>query len=396
MSEKVITQWGKARAVAGFRAFSLLGSEITVFALVLRERGHGAGFIGILMAAGTISLVVMLPFAGWISDRFSTKEIIPFTSIFQAALIISLIYQHNMVSIVITVFLSSSCGAIENPALMALMPNLVSQEDFTKQMGFSQSIYAIAGFAAPALGGILVSQTGYKTPFIIDAITFLVLAASPFVLNVNRRSTTSEAGEKIKANEGLKFIFADAYLRALATLITGFLFAAGTVSVAGLFLLTKVLHASVLVYGLSGAASAIGMFLGGVLLMKIQIPQERQSKAISFVLISCALLIILLSVSQNWVQVLILDLFFGALSSVLSALVSTIFILSSPAEMRGRIGSALNGFFNLGMIGALLLSGVLLEWLGTRRLLLCAGIEALVLVALLSPATLKRSKAVAD
>ena len=130
--------------------------------------------------------------------------------------------------------------------------------------------------------------------------------------------------------------------------------------------------------------------------MKIQIPQERQSKAISFVLISCALLIILLSVSQNWVQVLILDLFFGALSSVLSALVSTIFILSSPAEMRGRIGSALNGFFNLGMIGALLLSGVLLEWLGTRRLLLCAGIEALVLVALLSPATLKRSKAVAD
>ena len=199
MSEKVITQWGKARAVAGFRAFSLLGSEITVFALVLRERGHGAGFVGILMAAGTISLVVMLPFAGWISDRFSTKEIIPFTSIFQAALIISLIYQHNMVSIVITVFLSSSCGAIENPALMALMPNLVSQEDFTKQMGFSQSMYAIAGFAAPAFGGILVSQTGYKTPFIIDAVTFLVLAASPFVLNVNRRSTTSEAGEKIKA-----------------------------------------------------------------------------------------------------------------------------------------------------------------------------------------------------
>ena len=394
MSEQVVTQWGKARAVAGFRAFSMLGSEITVFALVLRERGHGAGFVGILMAAGTISLVAMLPLAGWISDRFSTKEIIPFTSILQAGLILSLMYQHNMVSLAITVFLSSSCGAIENPALMALMPTLVSQEDFTKQMGFSQSIYAIAGFAAPACGGILVSQTGYKAPFIIDAITFLFLAMAPFLLNVNRRSSTSEAGEKIRANDGLKYIFANSHLRSLAILITGFLFAAGTVSVAGLFLLAKVLHASVLIYGLSGAASAIGMFLGGVVLMKFHIPQEKQTKAISLILSSCALLIILLSVSQHWVQVLILDLIFGLLSSLLSTLVSTIFILSSPPEMRGRIGSALNAFFNLGMIGALLLSGVLVQLLGTRRLLFCAGIEALVLVAILSPATLKKAKVI--
>ena len=392
MSERVVTQWGKAKAVAGFRAFSLLGSEINVFALVLRERGHGAGFVGILMAAGTISLVAMLPLAGWISDRFSTQQIIPFTSAIQAILILSLIYQHNMVSLAITIFLSSSCGAIENPALMALMPTLVTPEDFTKQMGFSQSLYAIAGFAAPAFGGILVSQTGYKTPFLIDAITFLFLATSPFVLNVNRRSSTSEAGEKIRANDGLKYIFANSYLRSLAILITGFLFAAGTVSVAGLFLLTKVLHASVLIFGLVGAANAIGMFLGGVLLMKFHIPPERQTRAISLILFSCAILIILLSVSQHWVQVLILELIFGLLFSLLSTLVSTIFILSSPPEMRGRIGSALNAFFNLGMIGALLLSGVLVELLGTRRLLLCAGIEALALVAILSPATLKKAK----
>ena len=203
---------------------------------------------------------------------------------------------------------------------------------------------------------------------------------------------TSEAGEKIRANDGLKYIFANSHLRSLAVLITGFLFAAGTVSVAGLFLLTKVLHASVLIYGFSGAVSAIGMLLGGVLLLKFQIPQERQTRAISLILLSCAFLIILLSVSQNWVQVLILDLIFGLLSSLLSTLVSTIFILSSPPEMRGRIGSALNAFFNLGMIGALLLSGVLVELLGTRRLLFCAGIEALVLVAILSPATLKKAK----
>ncbi len=134
MSDAMITQWGKARSVSSFRALSMLGSELTVFALVLRERGHGATFVSVLMACGTVSLVVMVPLAGWISDRFSTRQIIPFTSLLQAALIFSIIFQHNMVLLTITIFLSSSCGAIENPSLMALMPTLVTKEDYPKQV----------------------------------------------------------------------------------------------------------------------------------------------------------------------------------------------------------------------------------------------------------------------
>ncbi len=135
MASGITTQWGKARAVAGFRAFSMLGSEISVFALILRERGHGATFVSVLLASGTVSMVVMVPIAGWLADRYSTKAIIPITSFLQASLIISLIYQHNMISLAVTLFVSSSCGAIENPTFMALLPNLVSNEDFSKQNG---------------------------------------------------------------------------------------------------------------------------------------------------------------------------------------------------------------------------------------------------------------------
>eukprot|EP01037_Dinobryon_pediforme_P005422 gene5422-5476_t len=322
MNEVIVTQWGKARAVAGFRALSMLGSELTVFALILRERGRGATFVSILMAAGTISLVAMIPLAGWISDRFSTKEIIPFTSTLQAALIISLIYQHNMLLITITIFLSSSCGAIENPAFMALLPTLVKPEDLAKQSGFAQTLYALAGFAAPALGGILVSQTGYKTPFAVDALTFGALAMAPTLLKVNRRSEAADSGEKIKATDGLKYIFKNSYLRALAILLCAFLFAVGTVSIGNLFLLTKILHASVFIFGLSGAATAIGMICGGLVLMKVQIPLEKQSRAIALVLLLMAGLIIVLSFAGHWSIVLVMDLLFGILTSMLTALVS--------------------------------------------------------------------------
>ena len=372
----------------------MLGSELTVFALILRERGHGATFVSILMAAGTISLVVMIPLAGWISDRFSTKQIIPFTSALQAALVLSLIFQHNMVLITLTIFLSSSCGAVENPAFMALLPTLVKPEDLTKQSGFAQSLYALAGFVAPAVGGILVSQTGYKTPFAIDAITFGALALTPTLLNIDRRNHEAEGGEKVKATDGLKYIFKNSYLRALAILLCAFLFAAGTVSIGNLFLLTKILHASVFIFGLSGAASAVGMIGGGVMLMKVTIPPAKQSRLIALVLMLMAGLIIILSFAGHWSIVLVMDFFFGILTSMLTALVSTIFIRSSPADMRGRIGAALNGFINIGMIGSLLLSGPLLDWLGTRKLLFLAGALAIFLVVILSPATFKQPDSV--
>jgi len=267
---------------------------------------------------------------------------------------------------------------------------LVKSDDLAKQSGFAQSLYALAGFIAPALGGILISQTGYRTPFIIDACTFSVLALAPSVLHVNRRSEASAGGEKIKATEGLRYIFSSGYLRALAILLCAFLFAAGTVSVGNLFLLTKILHASVFIFGLSGAASAVGMVTGGIVLMKVNIPLEKQSRAIALVLILMAGFIIGLSFAEHWSVVLVVDFFFGILTSILTGLVGSIFIRRSPSEMRGRIGAALNGFINTGMIASLLLSGPLLDLLGTRKLLFLAGSLAIVLVVILSPATFKQ------
>ena len=383
------TQWGKARAVSSFRAFSLLGSEISLFALVLRERGHGATFVSVLMAAGLVSLVIMVPLAGWLADRFSTNQVIPVTSVLQAALIISLVYQHNMNMLVLTVFRASSCGAVENPTLMALLPNLVSKEDFSKQMGFSQTLYAMAGLFGPAAGRILVSQSGYTTPFICDAVSFLILGSAPYVLNVNRKPEFVEGAEKIKATDGMKFIFHDRYLRSLAILLAAFLFAAGTINIANLFLLTKVVHASVFIYGLSGAFFALGMIVGGIGLMRVTIHGSQRSKLAVSVLVLTSFLILLMSAAGHWSIVLVLDLLIGLLISVLTNIISTIFILQAPSEMRGRIGAALNAFLNLGTIGALVLSGAVLDWLGSRRLLVVAGFGALFLIALFSPAVIR-------
>lgn len=280
-----------------------------------------------------------------------------------------------MITLAVTVFLSSSCGAVENPTLVALRPHLISNEDFSKQMGFSQTLYAPAGLFAQAVGGVLASQSGHRTPFICDAVSFLILGATPYLLNVDRKPEFAPGDEKIKAADGMKYIFHDRYLRSLAILVPAFLFAAGTISIANLFLLTKVLQASVFIYGLSGAPFALGMIVGGIGLKRVTIQESQRSKGVVAVLVLTSLLILIMCTSGHWSIVLVLDLLIDLLISVLTNIISTIFILRAPKEMRGQIGAALSAFLNLGTIRALLLSGSILDWLGIRRLLVVAGVE---------------------
>ena len=123
--------------------------------------------------------------------------------------------------------------------------------------------------------------------------------------------------------------------------------------------------------------------------MKITIKETKRSKLAVTVLIITALLILGMSASGHWLIVLIFDFLIGVLISILTNIISTIFILRAPSEMRGRIGAALNAFINLGTIGALIVSGPILDWLGTRRLLVVAGLAALLLIALFSPAVIR-------
>lgn len=63
----MMTHWGKLRAIALFRALSLLSSEVNVLTLTLREKNRGGTVIGLIMAAGTLALIVWPPWSGWIA-----------------------------------------------------------------------------------------------------------------------------------------------------------------------------------------------------------------------------------------------------------------------------------------------------------------------------------------
>lgn len=63
MIEPTKTQWGKIQGIALARAFSLLGSGLTMFTLIFREQKAGPAAVALLLIVGTLPVIIFSPWA---------------------------------------------------------------------------------------------------------------------------------------------------------------------------------------------------------------------------------------------------------------------------------------------------------------------------------------------
>lgn len=389
------TNWRKIRAISFARAFSFLGSELTVFALILREKDSGASTVSILLILGMLPLILFAPWAGLIADKYSTKQVVQTSSLIQAALIFSLTIDGSHWVVFATLFLANTCGSAATPSWGAVVPTLCTKEDLPRALGFSQSIFALAGLIAPALAALLVSTSGFYWPFVIDAITFLFIATMPVVLRVNRLRVAEVNGQKSGAMEGINFLFREPLLRALLILLTIFILALGVVNVGEVFLVTEELGASYFIYGLVGTAFALGALLGSTGSASAKIPETRHVHIVILGLILLSVAVLGIASAWHWGVVLAFSLLAGIGNSIINAYAVGIFINRSEQAIQGRILAGVSGVINAGSIIAMGLAGVTIGVFGVREVLFAGGLLSIFVLVILAPAVLRHAPRVA-
>lgn len=389
------TNWRKIRAISFARAFSFLGSQLTTFALILREKDSGASTVAILLILGMLPLILFAPWAGLIADKYSTRQVVQISSLVQAVLVFSLTIDGAHWVVFATLFLANTCSSVVNPSLGALLPTLCTKDDLPRALGFSQSMFAMAGLFAPALAGLLVSTSGFYWPFVIDAITFLFIAMMPVVLRVNRPGVAEVGGQKSGAMEGIRFLFREPLLRALLILLTIFILALGVVNVGEVFLVTEELGASYFIYGLVGTAFALGALLGSTGSASAKIPESKHVHIVIFGLILLSVAVLGIALAWHWGAVLAFSLIAGIGNSIINAYAVGIFINRSDPAIQGRILAGVNGVVNLGLITAMGLAGLVIGVFGVREVLFAGGVLSIGVLAILTPAVLRHAPRVA-
>jgi MFS family permease len=385
MLEVTKTQWSKIQAMAIARAFSLLGSELTLFTLVFREKEQGPAAVAALFIVGTLPSILMAPVAGTLADRYSTKTLIPIFSLLAGAAVFAQTQKLDTVLILTLLFISNSCASVVAPTWGKLTRTLAAPEDYSRANGVIQTYFSVAMLAGPFIAGSLVASTGFVVTFLIDGIFTTLIALMPFILRVNHIPTDRQEGKKTKLTGGFTHIFQDNFLRALTIMVFAMVLCISVVNVGDVFLLTEKLHADALIYGLVGGCFAVGTLIGSLLFSKIKLSAKQELMVLGGGLGILSLSGVAVGLAQNYWFVMVVWFLAGFGNASINTYGVGMMIRSIPMEVQGRAFAAFNGIISVAGIGSQGFSGVILYTIDVRALFVTAGILAFVSFLCLFP-----------
>lgn len=176
------------------QAISVLGDSCGAIALswwILDATGSAVVMSSVLAPAMVVR-IVLTPLFGPLGDRVTRKKLIVVSDLWRAALtmvLAVLAYEGRFaLPAVIGLYVLTAIGsALYGPPSTSIVPQLVSAEKLNRAFQQSQAIASAGAIVGGLTGGALVGFLGVPVAFAIDAISFLVGAASAQLIRADTR-----------------------------------------------------------------------------------------------------------------------------------------------------------------------------------------------------------------
>ncbi|MDO8470529.1 MAG: MFS transporter, partial [bacterium] len=170
------------------------------------------------LALGMIGLSRFLPIAifallgGAIADAHNRKKILFITQI--TLTILSAILAFTTLTNSVTPFiiytitaLSSVALAFDAPPRQAMIPSLVSREHLPNAMSLNVTMFQGAMVLGPALSGLVISQFGIGSVYLLNAISFFSVITALFLMKTSGEIAGTPSKVSLHAVwEGLAFV----------------------------------------------------------------------------------------------------------------------------------------------------------------------------------------------
>lgn len=164
---------GAAESISG------IGDWITLMAvyanLVFRGGGGVAQSSGILLA-GLLPILLASPFAGWLCDHHNRKYLMIASQVISGVVVSGLIFTTRIEIIYLLLALQAVSISVMSPARQAVVPALVSAEDFSFVNAFFQQLSSIIKIGAPVLAGLVLTILTPRQAIILDVVSFALAA----------------------------------------------------------------------------------------------------------------------------------------------------------------------------------------------------------------------------
>ncbi len=339
------------------------------------------GMVGLVQFLPTALLVFV---AGQAADRFERKRVVQLCQLAEAATALFLCWGSyggwlNEVHIFIATFVLGMAGAFESPTTAALLPLVVPQGSLQRATALSSGSTQIATITGPALGG-LAYAVAPGLPYGIMLTFWLLGMLFTGAISVVKSADARDAATADDIFAGVRFIRGNP---AILGTISLDLFA---VLFGGVTALLPIYARDILMAGPSGlgilrAAPAVGALFMTVYLVRYTVDRRVGLRMFQSVIAFGVATIVFALSHWMWLSVLALATL-GAADTISVVIRFSLVQLSTPNNMRGRVGAVNFLFINASNQLGQFESGVTAAVFGTMPAAVLGGV-ATVAIALL-------------
>jgi MFS family permease len=173
---------------------------VAIFVVIYRESGDAA-LVGAFGGIRLLPYVILSVPAGIVADRFDRRLVLLVSDIYRGSLMV-------LMAVTVTVgaptlvlaalaILAASGSSFFYPAMGAYLPALAKDE---RQLGPANSAWAsiqnVSYIVGPAIGGLVLAIGSVTTAFVINALSFIVIAVILWTLPPSRAHDRAAAAEE--------------------------------------------------------------------------------------------------------------------------------------------------------------------------------------------------------
>lgn len=334
---------------------SITGTQMQIWALFwhinqLNDNPIALGGIGV---ARIFPVIIFSLIGGALADSMDRRKVMFVTQSFAAllALALGLLTQYGNVTIWHIYFitaLQAIAVAFDGPSRQALVPNLLPKKDLPNAFSMTFTSFQVGSVLGPALSGVVIALAGQSAVYFLNAISFAaVIVALIMIGNVPQSFSERSAGVNLDSiREGVRFILGKPIILSSMMLdfVATFFASANTLMP---IIATDILKVGVVEYGYLSAGPAVGAVLAALVISQVK-ELRRQGPLFLGAVLVFGLATVLFGATRSFVVAWLAIATTGAADGVSTIIRNTIRQLQTPDQIRGRMTSINQIFFQGG------------------------------------------------
>jgi len=333
--------------------------------------------------ARIVPVIIFSLVSGVVADSYDRRTIIFITQSGAAllALILGLLTRWGHITIWY-IYLLTALGAIviafDGPARAALIPNLVPAEHLANAFSLNSIAFDAGSVIGPAVTGFVIAASGQASVYIINAVSYVaVIIALILIGEIPQKIQLRANGMSLGSiREGIGFIVSKPIIFSSMILdfIATFFASASTLMP---FVANDVLHVNVVAYGWLSAAQSAGAMTAAVVISQVHQLHKQGALFLGAVFIfglATVLFGAATSFGVAWAALAVT----GAADGVSTIIRNTIRQLQTPDEMRGRMTSVNQIFFQGGPQLGEFEAGAAAQLFGTPFAIISGGVGCMI------------------